>query len=111
MLLLSGSLALLGGRLIVLSLLSTFPPCPAFSLKVRLLALTLFSKAGPVFHHIPTDGGRLQLQFTDYVSQFCSWGVGAVFNQAPLKPACREKWLATFLKADTYWDWVQQSEM
>jgi hypothetical protein len=31
--------------------------------------------------------------------------------QAALKPAGREKWNATFLKADTYWDCVQHGEV
>jgi hypothetical protein len=100
--------------------------------------LTLFSKAGSVFHPNPTVSVRLQ--FTVYVFQFCSGGAGSIcpgaaldcaprgwvgepcvarvgtywvcrFMQVALKLVSREKWCSTFLKADTYWDWVQCSRV
>jgi hypothetical protein len=147
----------LGGWLVTPHLLSAFVPHPAFacwvfsssgrlaclptpalsacsspcsclsSLRVQLLALPPFSEVGSAFHPTPTVSGRLQ--FTVYVSQFCSGVIQSAqglhwfillgdgwessmwcmvptcwvcrFTQADLKLAGREKWHATFLKTLT----------
>jgi hypothetical protein len=104
------------------------------SLTAHLLVLPAFSEAGSVFHSTPTVS--VWLQFPFYAFQFCLGGLicpgvalpyvfrvrlgescavhvahllGLQIMQAALKADDGENWHGSFLKADTYWDWVPSS--